>query len=65
MKPDIWEVAKQADGSFEILHQGELLLGSIPEKWLEAELGRCGFCGQEYDDIRRQLDQCGKARITL
>ena len=65
MKPNIWEVMKKGDGSFEILHKGELLRGSIPEKWLEAELGRYGFCGQEYKDIRDQLEQSGKAKIVL
>ena len=46
-------------------YNGELLHGSIPDKWLESQLGRYGFCGQEYKDIRRQLDQFGRANIVV
>lgn len=64
-KPNIWEVVKGDEGTFDILHKGELLRAKIPDKWLEDELERYGFCGEEYLDIRRQLEKSGKAQITL
>jgi hypothetical protein len=48
-----------------MFHKGKLLHSSIPDKWPEAQVGRYGFCGPEYHDIRRQLDQGGKAKIVL
>lgn len=65
MKSNIWEVVKGEDGAFNILHKGELLNSSIPDRWLEDQLARYGFCGQEYRDIRRQLDQSGKATMIV
>jgi len=65
MKNNVWEVVRRQDGTFEMLHKGKLLHDSIPDEWLEAQLGRYGFCGQEYKDIRRQLDLSGKAKIVL
>ena len=65
MKPDVWEIVRKKDGTFDIFHQGKLLHNSIPDKWLEAQLGRYGFCGPEYQHIRRQLDQGGKAEMVL
>jgi hypothetical protein len=65
MKGNIWEIIRKQDSSFDIFHNGELLHGSIPDRWLESQLGRYGFCGQEYKDIRHELDQFGRARIEL
>jgi hypothetical protein len=65
MKRDVWEIAKKEDGTFNIFRSGELLHGSVPEEWLADQLGQYGFCGQEYTDIRSQLDQVGGAKITL
>ena len=65
MKSDVWEITKKEDGTFDIFCSGELLHGSVPEEWLEDQLGQCGFCGQEYADIRDQLDQIGKAKVAL
>jgi hypothetical protein len=48
-----------------MFHKGRLLHNSIPDKWLEAQSGRYGFCGQEYKDIRAKLDEGGKAEIVL
>jgi len=64
-KPNIWEVVRRKEGTFDILHKGKLLRAEISDKWLEDELGRYGFCGQEYRNIRRQLDEYGKARVEL
>ncbi|PYU52314.1 MAG: hypothetical protein DMG48_07935 [Acidobacteria bacterium] len=65
MKGNVWEIVRKEDGTFEMFHKGELLHGSIPDRWLEDQLVRYGFCGEEYRDIRRQLDQFGKAKIVL
>ena len=65
MKSEAWEFARKEDGTFDIFHQGKLLDGSIPDEWLANQLGHYGFCGQEYADIRRQLDQFGSAKIVV
>jgi len=65
MKENVWEIVRKEDGTFEMFHKGELLHTSIPDRWLEAQLGRYGFCGEEYRDIRRQLDEFGKAKVVL
>jgi len=65
MKPDTWEVIKTANGSYQIRNKGELLRSEIPDRWLERELARYGFCGEEYRDIRQQLDNSGRAQIVL
>jgi hypothetical protein len=65
VKRNVWEIVKKDDGSFDMFHKGNWLHSFIPNRSLEAQLGRYGFCGQEDKDIRRQLDQCGKAEIVL
>ncbi len=65
MKDNVWEIVRTEDGTFEMFHKGELLHSSIPDRWLERQLARYGFCGEEYRDIRRQLDQFGRAKIVL
>ncbi|HLW85709.1 MAG TPA: hypothetical protein VKR60_10885 [Candidatus Sulfotelmatobacter sp.] len=65
MKLHVWKIVRKDDGTFEIFHKGNLLKTSIPEKWLEAGLAEYGFCGQEYHDIRRQLELHGRAERVL
>jgi len=65
MKINNWEISKNGDGTFAIYRNSELLHDSIPDKWLEAQLGRYGFCGQEYSEIRLQLELRGKAEVAL
>jgi hypothetical protein len=65
MKNDVWEIIKKEDGTFDLFRTGKLLHESIPEEWLSDQLGHYGFCGQEYDDIRYQLDLVGRAKIVL
>jgi hypothetical protein len=64
-KPNVWEVARRKEGTFDILHKGKLLRAEISDKWLEDELGRFAFCGEEYRDIRRQLEESDKAQIFI
>jgi hypothetical protein len=65
LKPDIWEIVRREDGSFDMFHKGALVHSAIPDRWLEDQVGEHGFCGQEYLNIRRQLDESGKATISL
>jgi len=65
MKSEFWEIVRKEDGTFDMFHLGKLLHGAIPDEWLADQLGHYGFCGQEYTDIRRQLDQFGRAKIVV
>jgi|HubBroStandDraft_2_1064218.scaffolds.fasta_scaffold57211_2 hypothetical protein len=66
MKQNVWEFLRRPDGTYAVSHNGTLLSDSIPEKWLESEIcERYGFCGRECDDIRSQLDRCGKCIVDL
>jgi hypothetical protein len=62
---NVWEIVKGPEGTFEFFRNGQLLHRAIPDQWLENQLGRYGFCGEEYREIRRKLDQSGRARIVL
>ena len=61
MKGNVWEIVRKEDGTFEMFHKGGLLHGSIPDRWLEGQLVRYGFCGEEYREIRRQLRSVRKS----
>jgi hypothetical protein len=65
VKPNTWEFVRNADGSFAILHRGEKRSDNIPARWLEAECGKFGFCGQEFRKIREALTNSDKHTITL
>jgi hypothetical protein len=61
--PNVYEVIRLADGSFNISHNGELRDRSIPDEWLEDQLAKYGICGQEYRDARRDLGEFGKVKL--
>lgn len=64
--PELLQILKNQDGSFTILNcKGKVLKASIPDSWLVYKLQRSGYCGEEYEEIRRQLDSCGKAEVVL
>ena len=65
MKKDSWEIARKDDGAYVLSHNGEQLQESIPERWLEDELSKYGFCGQEYKSIRQALEKNGRALVVL
>jgi hypothetical protein len=65
MKQNAWQIVKKDDGTFSISHRCNLLRDSIPEKWLEQELARYGFCGEEYHQICRDIELRGRADILL
>ncbi|HMF91803.1 MAG TPA: hypothetical protein VKL40_14250 [Candidatus Angelobacter sp.] len=61
MKQNEWEFLRRENGTYAVIHNGKLLADSIPEEWREREFClRFGFCGEEYQEIRRQLEQGDK-----
>jgi hypothetical protein len=63
--PNVWEILRREDGTFDMFHNSELSCSSVPDQWLEDQLGQYGICGEEYKDIRCQLDESGKAKIVF
>ena len=62
----VLEVLKNDDGTYEVFSKGELARSRVSERWLNRELcGGFGFCGDEYEDIIRQLNDSGKATVAL
>jgi len=59
------EFIKKENGTFDIFHQGKLVHSEVPDNWLEGQLTQYGFCGEEYREIRRQLQTSGRAEIIL
>jgi hypothetical protein len=66
MNQNIWEFLRRQDGTYAVSHNGKVLSDSISEDALEQEFCvRYGFCGREYDDIRRQLARSDKCTVDL
>jgi hypothetical protein len=66
MEPNVWEFLRREDGNYAVYHNGKLLSDSIPEELRKREFClRFGFCGEEYEEIVRQLQQFGKCTLTL
>ena len=65
MKRGVWEFVRNEDGSFDMFREGARLHKSVPRKWFEDQMGRYGFCGREYEDILREIDEHGRCEITL
>jgi hypothetical protein len=62
----VLEVIKNDDGTYEVFWKGEHVRSRVQEPWLNEEL--CvgyGFCGDEYEAIIRQLNDCGRATVVL
>ena len=50
-----------ADGTFEISFNHNVVGSRIPERWLDNELcAKRGLCGEELASIKRQLVECGR-----
>jgi hypothetical protein len=62
--PNVYEIVRRPDGSFDIFHNGELADRSIPDEWLQGQLVRYGICGEEYRDARRELDESGNVKLV-
>jgi hypothetical protein len=66
MKDTTLEVAKRDDGTFDLFLNQKLDRGQVPEEWVSKWLCvRFGFCGEEYNNILRKVNQDGKATIAL
>jgi hypothetical protein len=62
--PNVYEIVRRQDRSFDIFHNGELTDTSIPNEWLEDQLVKYGICGKEYRDVRHDLDESGKVKLA-
>jgi hypothetical protein len=62
--PNVYEIVRRQDRSFDVFHNGELSDRSIPDEWLEDQLVKYGICGKEYHDMRRDLDELGKVKLV-
>jgi hypothetical protein len=60
-----WEVIRKDDGTYDVLQDGIVCDAGVPDRWLEEQLVRYGFCGQEYADIRAKLNESGKAKFEF
>jgi hypothetical protein len=60
-----WEVIRRHDSSYDILRDGTIVDAGIPEGWLEEQLVRYGFCGQEYADILGKCNKSGEAEFEF
>src|ERR1700726_1236472 len=61
MKQNVWEFLRRPDGTYTVSHNGILPSDSISEESLNREICvRYGFCGREFDDIRRKLERSGQ-----
>jgi hypothetical protein len=63
--PNVYEVIRRQDGSFDVFYNGQPKHSSIPDRWLEDELAKHGICGIEYREVRRQLLELGKAKLSF
>jgi len=61
--PNVYEIIRRSDASFDIFHNEELRDRSIRDEWLEDQLAKYGICGQEYREARRELDEFGKVKL--
>lgn len=62
----VLEVQRNNDGTFEITVNGEVAGTGVPERWLDDELcAKRGFCGDELTSIKRQLEEKGRAIVSV
>ena len=55
---NVWEFLKKPDGTYAVIHDGNLLSDSIAEKWFARQIcEQYGFCGQEYQYIPSEIAQ--------
>ena len=62
----IIEVIANGDDTFEIMLNQKLVGSHVPEQWLDDEVcGKYGFCGEEFEEIKRQLADSGCATLVV
>lgn len=60
----VLEIVRTDDGTFDLLINGKLDRGRIPEDGLNEQLCvRFGFCGEEYDSILRELAENSRKKL--
>jgi hypothetical protein len=60
------ELVKREDGTFDLYLNHRLDREHIDERWLPEELCvRFGYCGEEYDQILRELNQHRRATLSF
>jgi hypothetical protein len=66
MGRNIWKFLRREDGTYAVFHRGNLLADGIPAAGREEEFCvRFGFCGEEYREIVRQLEESGECTLLL
>ena len=64
--PTVLLVVGRDDGNFDLFVNGKLEHSCVEERWLPEQLCvRYGFCGQEYEQILREVAQNGKKEIRF
>jgi hypothetical protein len=59
------DAVKKDDGSYDLFENDSPIRTNIPEEWLESEVCRFGFCGEEYRSVMRQVNLHGRIRLSL
>ena len=59
-----WEIVKNDAGQFDIFRNGELH-STVNGSQLERQLAPNGISGDTYDDVCLQLNQTGRAKVTV
>lgn len=63
---NVWEFVKREDGTYAVIHNGLVLLDSIPEQTRDqAFCVRFGFCGPELAEIEAALNKSGRCILEL
>ena len=60
-----WEIVRREDGTLDILKNGNLLYGGISDRWLQRQLTFVGFSEPDFQNLQRQLEIAGKARLVV
>ena len=60
-----WEIVRREDGTLDILKNGNLLYGGISDRWLQRQLTFVGFSEPDFQNLQRQLEVAGKARLVV
>jgi hypothetical protein len=62
----VLEVVKKDDGTYDLFLNRNVHRTGISEDTLPRELCvRFGYCGEEYEEILRELNQAGKKKLFL
>lgn len=62
----VLEVVKRDDGTFDLILNRNVCRSRISEDTLPRELCvRFGYCGEEYEQILREVNQAGKKQLFL